>query len=82
MLPGMTALTARRSGTRATLRPDAVGPDLTLEARASGSQRIPGDLFVDMHGLGMLPQVIKTGESPGAVALERTFAGVLADMTG
>ena len=70
------------AGSSTALGTNPICADLTLEARASGSQRIPGDLFVDMHGLGMLPQVIKTGESPGAVALERTFAGVLADMTG
>lgn len=56
--------------------------DLTLEASPGGSQGITGDLLVDVDGLGMLAQVIETGESPGAVALKGTFAGVLTDMTG
>lgn len=80
MLPGMTALTARRSGTRATLRPDAVGPDLTLEARAGRGQGISGDLFVDVDRLGMLTEIVQPREATGAMALKRALARVFANV--
>lgn len=67
---GRTAVTAGG-------RPNSFGPDLALESRAGGSQGIAGNVFVAVHRLSMLPQVVQTGEPAGAVALERSFAGVL-----
>ena len=53
-----------------------VRPDLPLEPSSGRGERIAGDLFVDVHGLGMLPEVVETGEAATAVALERPFTSV------
>ena len=55
-----------------------VGSNLPLEAGASGGQRLCRYVFVHVHGLGVLSQVIKARESSGAVTLEWSFTGVLA----
>jgi hypothetical protein len=58
--------------------PDAISPNLSLEARACGGQGLCWYVLVDVHRLGMLAQVVEARESPRAVALEGPFAGVLA----
>jgi hypothetical protein len=51
--------------------------NLSLEPRASGGKTVNGYVLVHMHSLGMLAQVVESGEAPGAVALERPFTSVL-----
>jgi len=63
------------TGSRARLS-HSVGPDLTLESSSACCERVVGNVFVDMNCLGVLSQVIKTGESSSAVALKRPLAGV------
>lgn len=75
--------TGRTAGTAASgrARPVAglsytLGANLPLEARAGGGEGVHGDVFVDVNGLGVLAEVIEAGEAAGAVALERSLAGV------
>lgn len=58
----------------------AVGPDLALDAGDRGGEGVSGDLLVDVHGLGVLAEVVEAGEAAGAVALKGPFAGVFSDM--
>lgn len=55
---------------------DPVGPDLSLEPRAGRRQRVSGNVFVDVDGLSVLPEVVESREAARAVTLERSFAGV------
>ena len=75
-------LTARRARPRATLGTDPVCPNLALESRPRSREGVPGDLLVDVHRLGVLAQVIESGEAPSAVALEWALPGVFADVSG
>ena len=58
-----------------TCLPDSLGSDLTLKPRGAGSrERIKGDILVHVNSLGMLPEVVESRESAGAVALEGTLS--------
>lgn len=54
----------------------SVSPDLPLEPGSGGRKRVHWNVFVDMHRLRMLPQVIKARKAPRAVTLERALASV------
>ena len=56
-----------------------IGADGTDEARGGGGEGAVGDVFVDVDGVGVLTQVVETGEAAGAVTLEWPFAGVFAE---
>lgn len=66
---------ARAAATPRT-RTDPVGADLALVASPRGGERVAGDVFVDVDGLGVLAEVVEAGEPTVAVALERPFTGV------
>ena len=57
-------------------RSHPIRPDLSLKASPRGGQGVSRDLLVDVHGLSVLPKIVESGEAPGAVALERSLAGV------
>jgi hypothetical protein len=73
-------LAASGARPRAALGPNSIGTDLTLEPSSGGGKRVTRDLFVDMHGLGMLSQVIQAGEAPRTVTLERPLPRMFPDM--
>jgi hypothetical protein len=76
MSPARGPNTARcRSSSPARL-PHSVGPNLPLEPRPGSGERVDGNLFVRVHGLGVLPQVVQAREASFAVTLERALAGV------
>lgn len=81
----MTAAVAARAASRtcssAARWTHSVRTHLTLESSARGSQRISRDLFIHVHRLGVLPQVIKSGEAARAMTLKRTLASVFANMS-
>jgi hypothetical protein len=78
----VTAGAAQCAGTGAVRRRShTVGADLPLEPGAGSGQRVSWDVFVNMDGLCMLPQIVKTREAPRAMALERALASVLADVS-
>ena len=70
---------ARAGGAGSGAGAKAVGPDLALEARDGGGQRVGGDVLVDVYGLGVLAQVVEAREASGAVTLKRTLAGMFPD---
>lgn len=53
-----------------------VGSDLALESCSGGGEGVDGNVFVDMHSLCMLAQVIKAREAPRTVALKRSLSRV------
>lgn len=59
----------------------AIRATLPLEAGAGSSERVDRDVFVDMYGLCVLTQIVKTRETTRAMALKRTlsrmFAGIV-----
>lgn len=57
-------------------RPDSICPNLPLESRPCGGQRILWNVFILVNRLGMLSKVIEPRESARAVTLERTFTCV------
>lgn len=69
--------TARRRSASPAGGSHSVCPDLPLEPGPGSSERIDRDIFVHVHGLGVLSQVVETREAPGAMALEWALAGVL-----
>lgn len=83
MSSAVTPLTADGRRTRpAGWRPYPVGTDLPLKSGAGGSERVARDVFVQVHRLGVLAEVVQAGESARAVTLERSFSRVLADVSG
>jgi hypothetical protein len=77
----MTAGRTTSASTRRGPRPisglaHAVCSNLSLKPRAGGSKTVDGNVLVHMHSLGMLAQVVESGEAPGAVALEGSFTSV------
>ncbi len=72
---GWANTSCRRSSGSARLA-HPVGPDLPLEAGAGGGERVDGDVFVDVHGLRVLAQIVEAREPPRTVALEGTLARV------
>lgn len=82
MAATVAALTVERRRPRPAVRwPDAIGANLSLESGPSGCQRVPGDIFVDVNRLGVLSEVIQPRKAAGAVALERSLAGVFSTST-
>ena len=76
-------LTAQRRCSGASWRgPNAIRANLALEPRARRGEGIGRDLLIDMHRLCMLPQIVESGESPGAVTLERALAGMFSGPRG
>ena len=75
----------RRAGScrsaRASGRPHPIRAYLSLKPSPSGRERIAWYLLIDVDGLGMLPQVVEAGEAPRAMALEWSFAGMLAGLS-
>jgi hypothetical protein len=59
MTTTVTTSASRRARPRTAGWADAIGSDLALEACAGGGERISRDLFVDVHSLCMLPEVIE-----------------------
>ena len=59
-----------------------VCPDLPLKSCPGGGERVPWNLFVDVHSLGMLPEVIEAEEAATAVALERPLTSVFPGCDG
>lgn len=60
----------------ATRLAHSVCPDLPLKPCPGRGERVTWNLFVDVHGLGMLPEVVEAGEAATAVALKRPFTSV------
>lgn len=81
MSAAMGALASSSPGSRAALRPHAIGTDLALKSGPGGGERIPRNFFVDMYGLRMLSQVIEPRESARTVTLEGTLAGMFPNMS-
>ena len=83
MTPGMpTGLTIHGGSSRSIGRPYSVCPDLPLESRACRRQRVTGYVFIDVHSLRVLPQVVEARESSGAVTLKWPLPRMLPDMPG
>lgn len=80
-IPAVAALAAASARASPAWRTHAVCTHLALEPRPCGSQRVTGDLLIDVDRLGMLSQVIESRKASGAVALEGTLAGVFSDVT-
>lgn len=66
---------------RSSGRSYSVGANLSLVPRASSSEGVHGDIFINMHSLGMLPKVVQSRKSARAVTLERALSGVLPDVS-
>lgn len=82
MATAVASLAASCAGPRPAGGTHTICTHLALEPRASGSQRISGNILVHVYRLSMLPQVIESGEPPRTVALEGALAGVFSDVTG
>jgi hypothetical protein len=52
---------------------------LPLISGPGGRQGVHGDVFVDVHRLGVLPQIVEPGKAPPAVAAERALPCVLSN---
>ena len=55
---------------------DPISADLSLITCTCCGERVARYFFVDVDRLGVLSEVVKAGESPITVALERTFSSV------
>jgi hypothetical protein len=75
---GRNATRGRCSGPARLAHP--VRPDLPLKPSPSGRKRVHRNVFVYVHRLRMLSQVVEARETPRAVALERAFASVFPNM--
>lgn len=73
--PSRRDATCRRCSGSAGLA-HSVSPDLPLEPRSGRRKRVHRNIFVDMHRLRMLSQIIKARKAPRAVTLERALASV------
>lgn len=54
----------------------SVGSNLPLEACARRGEGVHRDVFVDVHGLGMLSEVVEAGKSASAVTLKGALPSV------
>jgi hypothetical protein len=78
MTTSLTCRTAsRRSPRPAPGRSNPIRPHLPLKSCPSGRKRILRYILIDVYRLGMLSQIVESRKSSRAVALERSFTGVL-----
>lgn len=71
-----SAAAGRSAGPVSSLS-DSVCSHLALESRTSSSERIDGNVLVDVDCLCVLAKVVQSGEPSRAVALEGSLASML-----
>lgn len=55
---------------------DPLGAAVALVAGSGGGQRVVGDVFVGMHGRGVLPEVVEARKPAATVTHKRALAGM------
>ena len=74
-----TGYRSHTSGRRSPGSPslsNSVGSNLPLEPCARRGEGVHRDVFVDVHGLGMLSEIVEARKSSGAVTLKGALPSV------
>lgn len=79
---GVGILSGQGAGAGSTAsRAQPVRPNLSLIASAGSGERLCGNVFVDVDGLSMLAEVVKSRESSITMTLKRALSCMLPDVT-